>query len=219
MENLILVQEDAQGRQVVGARDLYNFLGVKRDFTNWCKQMFDYGFEEDKDFTPILAKSTGGRPSIDYALTIDTAKEISMIQRSEKGRQARQYFLDCERKLIEQRNSRTLPSADQISPLDVMQMAINQLRIQESRLLAAEDKILELDVRTSTRPDYFTIVGYAVYQKKQVPLSLAKNIGQKAKKLCAEFGYIIDSIPDPRFGKVNQYPRQILELVFKEMSL
>lgn len=95
--NEIIQIFDHNGQSVVSARELYTFLECKRDFTNWCKQMFAYGFSEGKDFTPILAESTGGRPSIDYALTIDTAKEISMIQRTEKGKQARQYFIECEK--------------------------------------------------------------------------------------------------------------------------
>ncbi|WP_286776717.1 antA/AntB antirepressor family protein [Sphingobacterium sp. UBA2074] len=97
MEELIKINADNDGVSTVSARDLYMFLEVKRDFTTWCKAMFEYGFIEGKDFTPIWGKSTGGRPSINYALTLDTAKEISMIQRSAKGRQARQYFIECER--------------------------------------------------------------------------------------------------------------------------
>ncbi|WP_448529193.1 antA/AntB antirepressor family protein [Raineya sp.] len=93
------VATNEQGSQVVSARDLYDFLGVKTDFTDWCKRMFDYGFEQGQDFSPILRKSTLGRPSIDYALTLDTAKEISMLQRSEKGRQVRRYFIECEKRL------------------------------------------------------------------------------------------------------------------------
>ena len=99
MQELIHVTTNEQGSRVVSARELYDFLEIKRDFTNWCKQMFEYGFEEGKDFTPILAKSLGGRPSIEYALTLDTAKEIAMLQRSDKGKQARQYFIECERLL------------------------------------------------------------------------------------------------------------------------
>jgi anti-repressor protein len=62
--------------------------------------MFEYGFEDGKDFVPILEETNIGRPSTDYALTLDTAKEISMIQRSEKGKQARQYFIACEKQLF-----------------------------------------------------------------------------------------------------------------------
>lgn len=61
--------------------------------------MIEYGFEYGKDFTSILGKSSGGRPSMDYSLTIDMAKEISMIQRTDRGKQARSYFIECEKQL------------------------------------------------------------------------------------------------------------------------
>jgi anti-repressor protein len=99
MEDLITITEQ-DSKQIVSARELYDFLEINTDFTNWCKRMFEYGFEEGKDFTPILGKSSGGRPSMDYALTLDTAKEISMIQRTDKGKQARQYFIACEKQLF-----------------------------------------------------------------------------------------------------------------------
>lgn len=84
-----IIEKD--GRRIVSARELHTFLEVRTDFTNWCKRMFEYGFIEGQDFTPILEKSTGGRPSTDYGLTLDCAKEISMLQRTDKGKQARQY--------------------------------------------------------------------------------------------------------------------------------
>ena len=59
---------------------LYKYINIR---------MFEYGFEEDVDFTSFLTESSGGRPSLDYALSLDCAKEISMIQRSEKGKIAR----------------------------------------------------------------------------------------------------------------------------------
>lgn len=98
MKKLIRI-ETKDGRNVVSARVLYDFLGIKRDFSTWCKRMFTYGMENGKDFTPVWVESTGGRRSIDFALTLDAAKEISMIQRTEKGKQARQYFISCEKHL------------------------------------------------------------------------------------------------------------------------
>ncbi len=88
MKNFPEVKNE-NNNQTVSARDLYEFLEVKTDFTHWCKRMFEYGFEEGVDFIPIMEESTGGRPSLDYALTMDCAKEISMIQRTEKGKIAR----------------------------------------------------------------------------------------------------------------------------------
>lgn len=98
MEELIKIKKTDNG-QIVSARDLHEFLEVDTNFTTWCKRMFEYGFDEGMDFVPIMEESTGGRPSIDYGLTLDSAKEISMIQRSEKGKIARMYFIKCEKTL------------------------------------------------------------------------------------------------------------------------
>ncbi|MER2551772.1 MAG: antA/AntB antirepressor family protein [Thauera sp.] len=56
----------------------------------------EYDFAEGEDFSPVLGKGRGGRPSIDYFLTLDMAKELAMVERSAKGREARRYFIDCE---------------------------------------------------------------------------------------------------------------------------
>lgn len=111
MNNLILltnelipVYKNDEGKKLVNARELHEFLESKRDFINWIQYRIDqYGFEEDTDFTTFLLKSTRstGRPKREYILTIDTAKELSMVENNEKGKQARQYFIKCEEKLKE----------------------------------------------------------------------------------------------------------------------
>jgi len=99
MTELIKVQTSQKGNPIVDARDLHKFLQVPTDFTDWCKRMFNYGFKKDVDFTLLSRKSTGGRPSVTYVLTLDCAKSISMLQRTEIGRQARDYFIECEKQL------------------------------------------------------------------------------------------------------------------------
>ncbi len=84
-------------KNVVSARDLHNFLEVKTDFTDWCKRMFDYGFEDGIDYSLLKIGERSAHNKTDYALTLDCAKEISMIQRTNKGKQARKYFIECER--------------------------------------------------------------------------------------------------------------------------
>lgn len=98
MQQLIKIKEQ-NGNRAVSARELHKFLGVETQFTKWCERMFEYGFEENEDF--ILVKNDQNKVSksnpIDYALTIDTAKEISMLQRTDKGKQARRYFIEMEK--------------------------------------------------------------------------------------------------------------------------
>lgn len=101
MQKLIKI-EIKDGKQLVSARELHKGLQIGRDFSTWFKAMCEYGFEQDIDFTPILGESNGGRPKIEYAITLDMAKEISMIQRNELGKKFRQYFIECEKQLLNQ---------------------------------------------------------------------------------------------------------------------
>nr|WP_081585551.1 antA/AntB antirepressor family protein [Bartonella senegalensis] len=88
--------------QTVNARELHTFLEVNSNFRDWIKNRIkEYNFQENQDFiifAKILAKSLRGRPSMEYHLTLDMAKELSMLERNEKGKQARQYFIECERR-------------------------------------------------------------------------------------------------------------------------
>ena len=102
---LIKITKDAQGNSVVSGRDLHEFLEVNTPYTQWFERMVGYGFAENVDFIGLSQKSEkpiGGRPQQDHALTLDMAKEISMIQRTEKGKQARQYFIEVEKAFKEQ---------------------------------------------------------------------------------------------------------------------
>lgn len=84
-------------RPTVLARDLHEFLEVGSEFSHWFKRMCEYGFSEGTDFSPFLTESSGGRPAQDAQLTIEMAKEICMLQRNERGKQARQYFIQLEK--------------------------------------------------------------------------------------------------------------------------
>lgn len=85
--------------QTVDARDLHAFLEVKTSFKDWiARRLQEYEFEEEIDFCSFLSESGGGRPAKEYAISIDMAKELAMVERNEKGKQARQYFIECERR-------------------------------------------------------------------------------------------------------------------------
>lgn len=85
---------------LIDARLLHKKLKSKQHFADWVKaRIKDYGFEESTDFFINLGKSTGGRKSIDYLLTIDTAKELAMLERNEVGRNIRRYFIAKEKEL------------------------------------------------------------------------------------------------------------------------
>ncbi|WP_413154851.1 antA/AntB antirepressor family protein [Bartonella sp. cb54] len=102
MNTLIPISKQTLGQetvQTVNARKLHAFLEVKTNFKDWIiRRIQDYKFQEGYDFCSFLSESSGGRPSKDYALTLSMAKELAMVERNEKGRQARQYFIECERR-------------------------------------------------------------------------------------------------------------------------
>lgn len=95
-KELIPISYDSE-RQTVLGRDLHKFLEVETPYDKWFPRMCEYGFSSEIDFTTFLSESTGGRPATDHQLTIDMAKEICMLQRTEKGKQARQYFIELEK--------------------------------------------------------------------------------------------------------------------------
>ena len=97
MDELVKINYENQRPTVLG-RDLHEALEVKTAYKDWFPRMCEYGFEEGSDFSSFLSESTGGRPSIDHQLTIDMAKELCMIQRTPKGKECRQYFLEIERR-------------------------------------------------------------------------------------------------------------------------
>lgn len=110
MKELIPIKEE-NGKKAVSAKDLHQFVDAETRFDIWIKRMLEYGFTENADFQCLIKNvqmPNGGFKSVldDYALTIDCAKEISMLQRNEKGKQARQYFIEVEKKF---RNQIALP--------------------------------------------------------------------------------------------------------------
>lgn len=85
--------------QTVSARDLHELLNIGTKFTTWFERMKDYGFSEGEEFFPKLGKTSeiGGRPQMDYEITVDMAKQICMIQRTPEGKACRQYLIDLEK--------------------------------------------------------------------------------------------------------------------------
>ncbi|EHK7357807.1 antA/AntB antirepressor family protein [Escherichia coli] len=115
---------------LVNARDLHGFLEVGKDFSNWIRaRLNEYGFVENLDyilFSPNLAK-TPGRRRKDYHLTLDTAKELAMVERNEKGRQIRRYFIECEKKL------RSMQPAQQFTDEEIILLCYMQVQMEKAQ--------------------------------------------------------------------------------------
>ena len=98
----LLPIRETNGQRAVNARDLHAFLESKQDFSTWIKNRIEqYGFIENQDYQILAPQnygaSWGGNNKIEYALSIDMAKELSMVERTQKGKEARSYFIICEK--------------------------------------------------------------------------------------------------------------------------
>ena len=143
MQKDIVVLYDKNRPTILG-RDLHEVLEIETPYHKWFPRMCEYGFTEGVDFWTFLSESTGGRPGNNHQMTIDMAKEICMIQRSDKGKMYRQYFLELERRWN--------------SPEAVFQRALsyaNQRMLELTQEVAVKDQqIAELQPKAS----YYDIV-------------------------------------------------------------
>lgn len=96
---LIPLTTDGSGATAVSGRALHEFLGVKERYNDWLPRMLTYGFSAGQDFTEISVQSPRARGGMmkDHVLTLDMGKELSMIQRTDRGKAARQYFIEVEK--------------------------------------------------------------------------------------------------------------------------
>ncbi|WP_018675749.1 phage antirepressor Ant [Riemerella columbina] len=144
MKELIKITEQ-NGKQAVSARELHNFLESKQDFSNWIKNRIEkYGLVENQDFevfNNFIENPKGGRPLTEYALTIDTAKELAMVEGNEKGKQARRYFIECEKKL--RANTVALPTTYK----EALQELIKKEEEKEQLLLQSQEQQAQLEAQ------------------------------------------------------------------------
>lgn len=135
MNELLKVNYD-NDRITLSARELHEFLEVKTSFKDWFPRMCEYGFNESQDFNPLKNEQVRlegnrqvKRTVQDYEITLDMAKEIAMIQRSDKGKEVRQYFLELERRWN--------------SPEAVMNRALEYSRKQVKALMEEKQGLIE----------------------------------------------------------------------------
>lgn len=209
MGELIKIQEH-NGNKAVSARELYEGLGF--DISNWAKwykkNITDNQFAlEGEDYIQLVLSTR----TIDFALSIDFAKKLSMMARTEAGEKIRQYFIEVEKRAKE--------IAKPLTTLDFLEYNLKLMREQEQRVSAIESKVLAIEAKTATRPDYYTIIGYATINNLSIGLQIASKIGGKAARICKSNGYLMDEVPDPRFGRVRSYPKFVLEQVFNDESI
>ena len=131
MKELIRITEQ-NGKKAVSARELHAFLESKQQFGNWIQNRIDqYGFVENQDyevFNNFIKNPSGGRPLTEYALTVNMAKELSMVEGNAKGKQARRYFIACEEKAILLLNKQAYPVIGKPDNTMVVTMTLGELK-------------------------------------------------------------------------------------------
>lgn len=158
MTDLITIVPNEEGLPTVSARELHTFLDASERFTNWFERQLQYGFVESVDYSGCKVFNTLANQLLDdYALTIDCAKEIAMIQRSEKGKIARQYFIELEKKYKAQQSlvpfnpasvSRRemalmiLDAEDKIQALSQEVVQLEKVVVSQSKKVAYVDEVL-----------------------------------------------------------------------------
>lgn len=161
--------------QAVMGRDLHTFLEVDTEYRHWIKRMIDYGFEEGKDYAvknDRVQDSLGReRDAVGHVLSLDMAKEISMIQRTNKGKQARQYFIECEKRAKAPRID-----GSEITRLELIQIAMNA----ETERLALEAKNKELEPKADAYDSFLDATG------KYPVGAVAQMLGMGQNKLFRE---------------------------------
>ncbi len=163
MNQLITITQNENNDQVVSGRELHEFLGVKTPYTQWFKDMCKYGFIENIDFVLVSEKSETNNPRnpfttiINHALKLDMAKEISMIQRNEKGKQARQYFIEVEKELKQQLLPLTL---DQ----QIAAIATGYGSVKEE-LVEVKDRVSDLEENAPLSAGEYNYIGSRINQR------------------------------------------------------
>lgn len=173
MNQLITTNTNESGEIVVSGRELHEFLEVQTPYKKWFDRMAEYGFVENVDFV-VLDKNVydetafgGIRKITDHALKVDMAKEISMIQRNERGKQARQYFIEIEKRWN--------------SPEMIMKRALEYADAQIQKLTTSN---LVLEQRVNELQPKATYYDLMLQNKSLISISvIAKDYGMGAQTM------------------------------------
>ncbi|MDH5106486.1 antA/AntB antirepressor family protein [Lentilactobacillus diolivorans] len=158
MNELIKTFKQNDGSVAVDGRDLHDFLEVKERYNDWFKDMQKYGFTENVDFISFTGKRVkpqGGRPQVNHALTLDMAKELSMIQRTDRGKQARQYFIVMEKKA---KAKQQLPQ----TPEEKIMLLLQNANEDNKKINQIDNRVKDLEHNKPLTPGEYNYISHAV---------------------------------------------------------
>ena len=218
MSDLIKITTNEEGKQLVSARELHEKLileeGKEERFSQWFKRHLQYGFEENIDFTSVkiftVVNNGAKRELQDYAITIDMAKEICMLQKSDKGREFRKYFIECEKKLKAIDNKAQL-LLDIYNGGEKAIAASKKLHEIEAAPIKAELK--EANIQLQKDKQWWSIKRVAI-----ITNTSWKDYSWKILKTASlETGHEVKKVFDANFGAVNAYHEDAWKEVYPEI--
>jgi anti-repressor protein len=197
MNELLKVNYDSD-RPTVSGRELHEYLEVETPYTQWFDRMCEYGFTENTDWMGLsqkCEKPQGGRPTTNHQLTITMAKELCMIQRNDKGKEARQYFIALETQW-------NTPEAVMSRALRMADRKIEELKTQSLSLQLINSRLTVEKQIMQPKAEYFD---------ELVDRNLLTNFRETAKELKVGENVFINFLIDSKFvyrdkkGKLMPY--------------
>ena len=208
----------------VNGRELHAELGIAKDFSDWIKAQIKRAMlVENADYVVLPQKGenlSGGRPALEYHLSIEAGKHIAMLSGTAKGREVREYFLECERRakaatLPAVRDPRTAALIDAL----VRQDALEQEQARQATDIARlQENVAVIEARAQPENRHFTVMGYANLVGRAVDLRTAATLGRKCAALSRKKGMVIGDVSDPRFGAVHSYHESVLQEVLQPVT-
>lgn len=211
MNELIKIETNENLEPIISLRELYNKLEITERYSNWTDRMFKYGFVENVDYTGCKVFNTLANQELqDHAIKLDMAKEICMLQRNEKGKQFRKYFIQVEKDFNspEKIMARALNIADRT--LATLNVKVKQLenKIEEDRPRVSFAETIEKSSDSILIREFSKILA-----------NEGIHIGQnKLYRLLREWGYIIKNSTEPTQKAVQQGLFKINERVIKSVK-
>ena len=208
MNNLIKIETKENGQRLVSARELYNKLEVTERFANWFERyVIKYEFVENQDFTSVksftLVNNGAERELQDYALTLDVAKHVCMLQRSELGMKFRQYFIECEKKL---NTPVVMTEKDKVLlEMDIVERTSKILNLNDnSKLLCLHNVLENHNIPTNILPQYTESKGQLLPATELLKRNNVNISAIKFNKLMLEHG-IIEEKTRPSSKGIKKY--------------
>lgn len=211
MKKLIRTTQNENGDLLVSGRELHDYLEVKTRYNDWFADMLSFGFNENVDFTSFTEKRVkpqGGRPSMDHAMTLDMAKEISMIQRTDKGKEARQYFIEVEKQHKQQPQ---LPTSQR----GLAKLALAVTEETNQRVDEVVERVTDLEENTKIDASDYGYIGRRINQRvKEIAKGYNLTNREQKSKLYQDINTGVKQITgvstrsqlrQKDFDKVNDY--------------